>query len=90
MTDLLSMDGQEREATTTANTMQQELRRNGLYGFTSPTQDPADRTTFTELACNEIDQMKSELHKSEALSPLPTSLTTELLSSPPSGGDDTQ
>ena len=90
MTDLLSIDGREREATITANTMQQGLRRNGLYGFTSPTQDPADRFTFTELACDEIDKMKSQLHKSEALSPLPTSLTTELQSSPPSGGDDTQ
>ena len=75
MTDLLSMDGREREATITANTKQQGLRRYGLNGFTSPTQYPADRTTFTELAC---DKIKSRLHKSEAISPLPTSLTTEL------------
>jgi len=90
MTDLfrklLAFNGRERKATITANTMQQGLRRYGSYGFTSPTQDPADRTTFTELACDEIDKMKSQLHKSEAISPLPTSLTTELQSSPPSGG----
>jgi len=88
--ELLALDGREREATITANTMQQGLRRYGLNGFTSPTQYPADRTTFTELARDEIDKMKSQLHKSEDISPLPTSLTTELQSSPPSGGDDTQ
>jgi len=26
-------------------------------------QDPADQTTFTELACDEIDKTKSQLHK---------------------------
>jgi len=83
--ELLALDGREREATITANTMQQGLRCYGLNGFTSPTQYPADRTTFTELACDEIDKIKSQLHKSEAISPLPTSLTTELQSSPPSG-----
>ena len=61
MTDLfkkiLFMAGREREATITANTMQQGLRRYGLYGFTSNTQDPADRTTFTELACDKIDKV---------------------------------
>ena len=88
--ELLALDGREREATITANAMQQGLRRYGLYSFASPTQDPADRTTFTELACDEIDKMKSQLHKSEAISPLLTSLTTELQSFPPSGGDDIQ
>jgi len=88
--ELLALDGRERDATITANTMQQGLRRYGLYGFISPTQDPADRISFTELACDEIDKMKSQLHKSEAISPLPTPLTTEPQSSPPSGGDDTQ
>jgi len=94
MTDLFkelpALDGREREATITANTMQQGLRLYGLDGFTSPTQNPADWTTFTELACDENDKMKSQLHKSEAISPLQTSLTTELQSSPPSAGDDTQ
>jgi len=88
--ELLALDGRERETTITANTMLQGLRRYGLNGFTRPTQYPADRTTFTELACDEIDKLKSQLHKSEAISPLPTSLTTELQSSPPSGGNDTQ
>ena len=54
--ELMALDGREREATITANTMQQGLGRNGLYGFTRPTQDPADRTTFTELACDEIHE----------------------------------
>ena len=88
--ELLALDGREREATITANIVQQGLCCYGLYGFTSPTQDPADQTTFTESACDEIDKMKSQLHKSEAISPLPTSLTTELQSFPPSGGDDSQ
>jgi len=88
--ELLTMAGRKREVTITANTMQQGLRRYGLYGFTSPTRDPADQTTYTKLACDEIDKMKSQLHKSKAISPLPTSLTTELQSSPPSGGDDTK
>jgi len=88
--ELLAFDRREREATITANTKQQGLRRYGLNGFTSPTQYPADRTTFTELACEEIDKIKSQLHKSEAISPLPTSLITELQSSSPMGGDDTQ
>ena len=88
--ELLALAGRKREATITANTMQQGLRRYGLYGFTSPTQDPADQTTFMELACDEIEKMKSQLHKSEAMRLLPTSLTTKLQLSSPSGGNDTQ
>jgi hypothetical protein len=84
--ELLAMAGREREATITANTMQQGLRRHGLHGFTSSIPDLA----FAELACDKIARMKSQEHKSEAISPLPTSLTTEPQSSPPSGRDDTQ
>jgi len=40
------------------------------------------------MACDKIDKMKSK-DKSEAISPRPTSLTTEPQSSPPSAGDDT-
>jgi len=56
--ELLAMAGRERETTITANTMQQGLRRHGLHGFTSPTPDPVDRTTFKKLACDEIDRIK--------------------------------
>jgi len=84
--ELLALDGWVRDATITANTMQQGLRRYGLYRFTSPTQDPAHRTTFTKFASDEINKTKSQLHKSEAISPLPTSLTAEFQSSPPSVG----
>jgi len=88
--ELLAMRRQEREATISTNTMQQGLRRHGLHDFTSPTSDLVDRTTFTEISCDEIDKMKSKEYKSEAISPRPTSLTTEPQSSPPSAGDDTQ
>jgi hypothetical protein len=80
--ELLAMAGREREATITANTMQQGLRCHGLYGFTSPTPDPIGRTTFTGIACDEIDRMKLQEHNADATSPPPTS--TEPQSSPPS------
>jgi len=88
--ELLAMTGREREATITANTMQQGLRRDGLHNFTSLTPDTIDRTTFTETACDEIERMKQQKHRSEAISPLPTSQTTEPQTSPSSWGDDTQ
>jgi len=88
--ELLAMGGREREATISANTMQQGLRRHGLHDFTSPTSDLVDQATFTGIACDEIEKMKSTEYKSETLSPRPASLTTEPQSSPSSEGDDTQ
>jgi len=82
--ELLAMAGRERETTITANTMQQGLRRYGLHGFTSPTPDPIDRTTFSEIACDEIHRMKAQQHKAEAISQLPTNTESQ------SGGNDTQ
>jgi len=82
--ELLDMGGREKEATITASTMQQGLRRHGLHDFISPTTDLVDRTTFTEMACDEIDKMKTKIYKLEAISPRTTSLTTEPQSSPSS------
>ena len=87
--ELLAMTGREREATITANTMQQGLRRDGLHNFTSLTPDTIDRTTFMETACDEIERMKQQKHRSEAISPLPKSQSSEPQSSSPEGADDT-
>ena len=89
-TELWAMAGGGREFTITASTMQQGLRRYGLHDSMSPTPDPSDRATFTEIACDEIERMKQQEHKSEATRPLQPSQTTEPQSSPPSEGDDTQ
>jgi len=87
--ELLAMAGREKEAAITASTMQQRLRHHNLHDFISPTPKLVDRTTFTEMACDEIDKMKTKIYKIEATSPRPTSPTTEPQSSPSSAGDDT-
>jgi len=97
MTDLFAelwaMAGRGREATKTASTMQQGLQRRGLHEFTSPTPDPSDLSTFTEIACDKIERMKQQKHKadtrSEAICPLQPTQATEPQSFPPSAGDDT-
>ena len=61
--ELLAMGGREKEATITASTLQQGLGRHGLHNFISPTSKLVDRTTFTEMACDEIDKMKTKIHK---------------------------
>ena len=81
--ELLDMGGREKEATITASTMQHGLRRHGLDDFSSPTPQPVGQTTFTEMACDEIEKMKTKIYKTEATSPRPISSTTKPQSSPP-------
>ena len=87
--ELLAMTGREKEATVTANIMQHGLRLHDLHDFCSSTPQLIDQTTFTEMACDEIEKMKTKIYKIEATSPRPTSPTTEPQSSPSSAGDDT-
>jgi len=87
--ELLAMTGQDKELTITANTMLQGLHRHGLYDFCSPTPQLIDQTTFTEMACDELQKMKSEIHESQAMSPTPITPITKPQSSPSSAGDDT-
>ena len=61
--ELLAMTGREKEATITASTLQQGLGRHGLHNFISPTSKLVDRTTFTEMACDEIDKMETKSTK---------------------------
>jgi len=75
--ELLAMAGREKEATITASIMQHVLRRHGLHDFISPTPQLVDRTTFTEMACDEIEKMKTKIYKIEATSPRPISSTTK-------------
>ena len=88
--ELLAMTGRGQEATVTASTMQHGLRRHGLHDFSSPTLQPVDQTTFTEMACDEIEKMKTKIYETEATSPRPISSTTKPQSSPSLAGDDTQ
>jgi len=88
--ELLAMTGREKEATVTASTMQHGLRRHGLHDFSSPTPQLVDQTTFTEMACEEIEKMKTKIYITEATSPRPITSTTKPQSSPSSAGDDTQ
>jgi len=60
---LLAMTGRGQEVTVTASTMQHGLRRHGLHDFSSPTLQPVDQTTFTEMAFDEIEKMKKKSTK---------------------------
>jgi len=88
--ELLAMMGRGQEATVTASTMQHGLRRHGLHDFSSPTLQPVDQTTFTEMACDEIEKMKTKNYKIATTSPRTSSSTTKPQSSPSSVGDDTR
>jgi len=59
--ELLAMTDREKELTITANTMLHGLHRHGLHDFCSPLPQLIDQTTFTEMACDEIEKMKKNL-----------------------------
>ena len=80
------MTDREKKLTITANTMLHGLHRHGLHDFCSPTPRLIDQTTFTEMACDEIEKMKLKTYKPQATS---RTQTTEHQSSPSSAGDDT-
>jgi len=84
--ELLAMMDREKELTITDNTMLHGLHRHGLHNFCSPTPQLIDQTTFTEMACDEIEKMKQKIYKSQATS---LTQTTKHQSSPSSAGDDT-
>jgi len=86
--ELLAMTGREKEATVTANIMQHGLRRHGLHDFCSSTLQLIDQTTFTEIACDEIEKMKTKIYETKATSPRPIASTTKPQSSPSSAGYD--
>jgi len=88
--ELLAMTGRENEATVTASTVQHGLRRHGLHDFSSPRPQLVNRTTLTEMACDEIEKMKMKIYKTEATSPRPISSTTKPQLCPSSAGGDTQ
>jgi len=58
--ELLAMTDREKELTITANTMLHGLRRHGLHDFCSPTLQLIDQTTFMEMACDELEKMKTK------------------------------
>jgi len=70
--ELLAMTGREKEATITANTMLHGLRRHGLHDLCSPIPQQIDQTTFTEMACDELEKMKTKTYETKATSPRPT------------------
>jgi len=88
--ELLAMTGREKEATITANTILHGLHRHGLHDFCSPIPLLIDQTTFTKMACDELEKMKMKTYETKATSPRPTTSITKLQSSPSSAGDDTQ
>jgi len=86
--ELLAMTGREKEATITANTMLHGLHRHGLHNFCNPKPPLIDQTTFTKLACDELEKMKMKPYETKAISLKPTTTITKLQSSPaedPSG-----
>jgi len=87
--ELVAMTNREEELTITANTMLQGLHRHGLHDFCSPTLRLINQTTFTEMACCEIDRMNKKNHEAQAMNPTPTTSTTKPQSCPSSAGDDT-
>jgi len=87
--ELLAMTGREKEATVTANTMLHGLHRHGLHDFCSSTPQLINQTTFTEMACDELEKMKTKIYESKATSPRPITSITKPQSSPSSAGDDT-
>ena len=87
--EFLAMTGREKEATITANTMLLGLRRHGLHNICNPIPLLIDQTTFTQLACDELTKMKTNISETQSTSPRPTTSITKLQSSPSSAGDDT-
>jgi len=87
--ELLAMTDREKELTITANTMLHGLHRHGLHDFCGPTPQLIDQTTFTEMACDELEKMKTKIYESQAMSPTPITPITKPQSSPSSAGDDT-
>ena len=67
--ELLAMTDREEELTITANTMLHGLHRHGLHDFCSPTPQLIDQTTFTKMACDEIDKMKQKNPRSTGHEP---------------------
>ena len=84
--ELLAMMDHEKELTVTANTMLHGLHRHGLHDFCSPTPQLIDQTTFTEMACDEIEKMKLKIYKPQATS---RTQITKHQSFPSSAEDDT-
>ena len=87
--ELLAMTNREKELTITANTMLHGLHRHGLHDFCGPTPQLIDQTTFTEMACDELEKMNTKIYESQAMSPTPITPITKPQSSPSSAGDDT-
>jgi len=87
--ELLAKMCREKEATITANTMTHGLRWHGLYDFCSPIPQLINQTTFTEMACDELEKMKTKIYETKSTSPRPTTSITKHQSSPSSAGDDT-
>jgi len=58
--ELLATTDREKELTITANTMLHGLHRHGLHDFCSLTPPLIDQTTFTDMACGEIEKMKKQ------------------------------
>jgi len=86
---LLAMTDREKELTITANTMLHGLYRHGLHDFRGPTPQQIDQTTFTEMACDELEKMKTKIYESQAISQILITPITKPQSSPSSAGDDT-
>ena len=76
--ELLAMTGREKEATITANTMLHALRRHGLHDFCNPIPPLIDQTTFTKLACDELEKMKTNPYETKATNLKPTTSITKL------------
>jgi len=87
--ELFAMTDREKELTITANTMLQGLHCHGLHDFCSPLPQLIDQTTFTEMACDEIEKMKKKIYEPQVTSPTPITPITKPQSSPSSAGDDT-
>jgi len=87
--ELLAMTDREKEVTITANTMLLGLRRHGLHDFCNLIPPLIDQTTYTQLACDELTKMKTNISETQSTSPRPSTLITKLQSSPSSAGDDT-
>jgi len=87
--ELLAMTGREKELTITANTMLHGLHRHGLHDFCGSTPQKIDQTTLTEMACDELEKMKTNIYESKAISSSPITPITKPQSSPSSAGVDT-
>jgi len=58
--ELLAMKDREKELAITANTMLHGLHRHGIHDFCSPTPQLIDQTTFTEMACDELEKVEKK------------------------------